>query len=124
MSDIALINSDIAASNFGDILIIDDDADIIQMAVNNIMTIQGDNEFHTEIGNTVYNNRFKMSQRGLEDIANRCKNAILNDSRVRNVLEIIAKNASTVDNYGLCEVSFVLLTIYGKQLNSSVTIIL
>ena len=124
MSDIALINGDIATSNSGDILIIDDDADVIQMAVNNIMTIQGDNEFHTEIGNTVYNNRFKMSQRGLEDIANRCKNAILNDSRVRNVLEIIAKNASTVDNYGLCEVSFVLLTIYGKQLNSNVTIML
>lgn len=124
MSDIALINGDIAASNLGDILIIDDDADVIQMAVNNIMTIQGANEFHTEIGNTVYNNRFKMSQRGLEDIANRCKNAILNDSRVKNVLEIIAKNASTIDNYGLCEVSFVLLTTYGKQLNSSVTIIL
>ena len=124
MSDIALINGDITASNLGDILIIDDDADVIQMAVNNIMTIQGANEFHTEIGNTVYNNRFKMSQRGLEDIANRCKNAILNDSRVQNVLEIIAKNASTIDNYGLCEVSFVLLTIYGKQLNSSVTIIL
>lgn len=124
MSDIALINGDIAASNLGDILIIDDDADVIQMAVNNIMTIQGANEFHTEIGNTVYNNRFKMSQRGLEDIANRCKNAILNDSRVQNVLEIIAKNASTIDNYGLCEVSFVLLTTYGKQLNSSVTIIL
>ena len=124
MSDIALINGDIAASNLGDILIIDDDADVIQMAVNNIMTIQGANEFHTEIGNTVYNNRFKMSQRGLEDIANRCKNAILNDSRVQNVLEIIAKNASTIDNYGLCEVSFVILTTYGKQLNSSVTIIL
>ena len=124
MSDIALINGDVAASNSGDILIIDDDADVIQMAVNNIMTIQGANEFHTEIGNTVYSNRFKMSQRGLEDIANRCKNAILNDSRVRNVLEIIAKNASTVDNYGLCEVSFVLLTIHGKQLNSNVTIML
>ena len=124
MSDIALINGDIAASSFGDIFIIDDDADIIQMAVNNIMTIQGANEFHTEIGNTVYNDRFKMSQRGLEDIAGRCKNAILNDYRVQSVLEIIAKNISTTDNYGLCEISFVLLTIYGRQLSSNVTITL
>lgn len=124
MSDIALINGDISASSFGDISIIDDDADVIQMAVNNIMTIYGANPFHVNLGNTVYNNRFKMSTRGLEDVANRCKNAILNDYRVQNVLEIIAKNAGTITNPGLCEVSFVLLTTYGKELSSNVTITL
>lgn len=124
MSDIALVNGDISASSFGDILIVDDDADVIQMAVNNIMTIYGANEFHKEIGNTVYNDRFKMSERGLMDIAGRCKNAILSDYRVQNVLEIVAKNASTPGNYGLCKVSFVLLTTYGKELSSNVTITL
>lgn len=124
MSDIALINGDIVASNFGDILVVNDDNDIIQMAINNIMTIYGANEFHPNIGNTVYNDRFKMSERGLQDIANRCKNAILQDYRVENVIEIVAKNASTPQNYGLCEVSFILLTSYGKELSSSVTITL
>lgn len=124
MSDIALINGDIMASNFGDILVVNDDDDIIQMAINNIMTIHGSNEFHPNIGNTVYNDRFKMSERGLQDIASRCKNAILQDYRVRNVLEITARNVSTPQNYGLCEISFVLLTTYDKELSSNVTITL
>lgn len=124
MSDIALINGDIVASNFGDILVINDDDDIVQMAINNIRTIFGANQFHPNTGNTVYNDRFKMSERGLEDIAARCKSAILQDPRVQNVLEIVARNISTQKDYGLCDISFVLLTTYGKRLNSNVAIIL
>lgn len=124
MSDIALVNGDIVASNFGDILIVDDDNDIIQMAINNIMTIYGTNQFHPEIGNMVYNGRYKMSENGLVEIAARCKDAIMSDYRVANVIEIIAKNISTLENYGLCQISFVLLTIYGVQLSSSTTITL
>ena len=122
MSDIALINGDIRISTFGDILVVGDDDDIIQMAVNSIMTIYGTNEFHRNIGNTVYNGRHKMSENGLIEIANKCKDAILQDYRVANVIEIIARNVSTPENYGLCEISFVLITTYGAQLNSSVTI--
>ena len=122
MSDIALINGDIVASNFGDILIVNDDDDIIQMAINNIMTIYGTNEFHPNIGNTIYNGRYKMSENGLREIAARCSDAILLDHRVANVIEIIAKNISTPDNYGLCQISFVLITIYGTQLSSNTVI--
>jgi hypothetical protein len=122
MSDIALINKDIIASNIGDILIIDDDGDIIQMAVNNVMTIYGVDQFHPDIGNMVYNGRYKMSENGLKEIAARCKDAIMLDYRVANVVEVIARNVSTLENPGLCEVSFVLITIHGTQLNSSVTI--
>lgn len=123
MSDVALINGDIMASNFGDILIINDDDDVIQHAVNSILTIYSANKFHENIGNTVYNDRFKMSERGLQDVADRCKNAILQDYRVQNVLEIVAKNASMIE-YGLCEVSFVLETTDGRVLNSNVTVTL
>lgn len=122
MSDIALTNGDIAASNFGDILIVNDNDDIIQMAINNILTISGSNEFHPNIGNTVHNGRYKLSENGLNDIANQCKNAILQDHRVENVIEIIAKNISTPENYGLCDISFVLITTDGIQLNSRVAI--
>lgn len=122
MADLAFFNGDIAASNFGDILLVDDDDDIIQMAVNNINTVYGSNEFHPHIGNTVYNGRYKMSENGLKEIAGACKDAIMLDHRVANVIEIIAKNISTPGNYGLCDISFVLITTYGAQLNSSVTI--
>jgi hypothetical protein len=122
MADIAFINGDIMASNFGDILIVNDDDDITQMAINNIITVRGANEFHPNIGNTVYNGRYKMSENGLKEIANRCKDAIMSDNRVANVIEIVARNISTLDNYGKCEISFVLITIYGKQLSSNVTI--
>lgn len=122
MADIALINQDIVASNFGDILIVSDDDDIIQMAVNNIMTVYGANEFHPTIGNTVYNGRYKMTENGLKEIASRCKDAIMCDHRVANVIEIVAKNISTIDNYGRCEVSFTLITTYGAQLSSNVTV--
>ena len=121
MADIAF-NGDIMASNFGDLLIVNDDGDIIQMAINNINTVYGTNEFHPEIGNRAYNGRHKMSENGLIEIANACKNAIMLDYRVANVIEIIAKNISTKDNYGLCDVSFVLVTTDGTQLNSNVTI--
>lgn len=122
MSDLAFINGDIVASNFGDILVVNDDDDVIQMAVNNIMTIHGANEFHPGIGNMVYKGRHKMSENGLKAIARMCSNAIMSDYRVANVIEIIAKNVSTVQNYGLCEISFTLVTIYGTQLSSNVTI--
>lgn len=121
MADIAF-NGDIMASNFGDLLIVNDDNDIIQMAINNIHTIHGANEFHPEIGNDVYNRRYKMSGNGLKEIASVCKNAIMLDYRVSDVIEIVAKNISTSEDYGLCEVSFVLMTINGTQLNSSVAI--
>lgn len=124
MSDIALINRDIAVSSFGDILVVNDNDDIIQMAVNNIMTIYGSNQFHPNIGNTAYGIRFKMSERGLEEVASKCKDAILQDPRVMNVIEVIAKNISTHASYGLCDISFSLITNKGVQLDSSVTITL
>lgn len=124
MSDIALVNKDLVSSNFGDIAILDDNDDVIQMAINNILTIRGTNEFHTDVGNDVYNGRYKMSDKGLQAIASECKNAILQDIRVSDVIEIIARNASTIDNYGLCEISFVLVTIDGVQLSSNVAITL
>lgn len=122
MSDLAFINKDISVSHFGDILLVGDDSDVIQMAINNIMTIYGSNEFHPYIGNMVYNGRYKMSDNGLKEIAAMCKDAIMSDYRVANVVEIIARNVSTLDNYGACEISFVLITVYGVQLSSNITI--
>lgn len=122
MADLAFIGGDIAASTFGDILLVNDNDDIIQMAVNNINTVYGGNEFHPHIGNTVFNGRYKMSENGLKEIAGACKDAIMLDYRVANVVEVVAKNISTPNNYGMCDISFVLITVDGVQLNSSVAI--
>lgn len=122
MADIALINKDIIVSDFGDILVTGEEDDIIQMAINNIMTIYGENEIHPNIGNMAYHGRYKMSENGLREIAAQCQSAIMSDPRVANVVEVIAKNISTLENYGLCDISFVLITTSGAQLNSSVTV--
>ena len=122
MADIALINRDITMSSIGDILVADDNDDIIQMAANNIITIYGTNQFHPGIGNMVYHGRHKISENGLKEIAARCKDAIMLDYRVANVIEVIARNASTFEYPGLCEISFVLITIQGVQLSNNVTI--
>ena len=122
MADIAFVNRDIGASNFGDILIVNDDDDIIQMAVNNMLTVYGSNEFHPNIGNTIHNERHKLSGNGLAEIANKCRNAILQDPRVANVIEITATNASTEENYGACNITFILLTTYGAKLSSAITV--
>ena len=122
MADIAFINRDICASNFGDILIVNDDDDIIQMAINNMLTVYGSNQFHPTIGNVIHNERHKLSQKGLTEIASKCKNAILQDPRVANVMEITATNASTFEDYGMCDITFILLTTYGARLSSAITI--
>ena len=124
MSDIALINGDIAPSDLGDILVVNDNDDIIQTAINNIMTVYGANQFHPNIGNTVYRTRFKASERGLKEIANACKNAIQQDPRVMNVIEVVARNNSTTTSYWECDISFSLITIDGTQLDSSTAIVL
>ena len=124
MADIAFVNRDIMASIFGDILIVNDDDDIVQTAINNILTVYGSNKYHPTIGNIIYNERHKMSDTGLTEIANKCKLAILQDPRVVNVVEITATNRSTAENYGLCDITFILLTTYGARLSSAITVIL
>lgn len=120
MADIALVNGDIITSSFGDILTIDDDEDIIQTAINNILTIKGDNIMHPELGNNAHNNRYKMSTRSFNEIAERCKEAILQDIRVASVLEVLVVNDKFISN--ACNVSFVLITVDDKQLSSSASV--
>lgn len=120
MSDIALVNGDIESS-FGDILTVDDDGDIVQMAINNILTIRGHNEFHPDIGNYVYSSRYKISEHDLDVVASECKNAILQDSRVKSVVSVIAKNTNN-NNAGLCNISFILITEDDRQLSSEISI--
>lgn len=122
MADIALTNGDIVVSSFGDLLTINDDDDIIQTAINNILTIKGTNEFHPELGNDAHTSRYKISERGLNELANRCKDAILQDIRVTSVIEVVVENNGTESSNNLGNVSFILVTNSGRQLSSSTSI--
>lgn len=119
MADMALIGGDIATSSFGDLLVVNDDEDIIQTAINNILTIKGTNEFHPGLGNDAHISRYKISEQGFNEIANRCKDAILQDIRIANVLEVVVENDGTESANNMCIVSFVLVTVDGKQLSSN-----
>ena len=122
MSDIMINNGDIVFTTFGDIMIADGDDDIIQSAIHNIMTIYGENEFHNELGNTVYNSRYKISKTNLISIQDACKRAIIEDPRLKSVPIIIATNNPNI--YGGCNISFTLKTQDDRLLSSQTSIII
>ena len=123
MSDIMLNNGDILNTIFGDVSVANEDEDIIQSAINNVLTIYGENEFHPDLGNTIYNDRNKLSSSNLVLIQDACKSAIeLNDDRVKQVTSITA--TKDADIYGSCIISFILETTDSKVLSSSTTIVL
>ena len=120
MKDIAMINGDLVVNDFGDIAIVSsDNDDIIQFANNNILTRLGENIFHTDIGNDVHNRRFKMTQSNLVEIESYCKNAILRDTRIDNIVHM---KASIGSNHGECIIEYTLLTVDGDNLDGRMSI--
>lgn len=113
-------DGDLVATAYGDIAIIGDDDDILQMAINNVRTILGENQFHPEIGNNVFNRRMKVIDSDAETIAKDCINAIKQDDRVRAVksIEIYADGE---DRHNL-DVQFTIITIGGNTISSTVQI--
>lgn len=119
MGDIALINNDVASSQFGDIsLVVSDSDDILQQARNNIMTIYGELYNHPDIGNNVFNGRYKIKD-DMGDIETCCENAILCDSRVDSVDEILVTKSDIVGNIAIV---FKIVTASGSTLSSSCNI--
>jgi len=120
MADIRLNNGDINGTLFNDISLVYDDDEIIQSAINNIMTIYGENQFHKELGNITFIKRNKMSSNNLIQVANDCKNAIINDKRVKSVTNVTINQSSTI--YGGCDVMFTIVTTSGNSLSSIASI--
>lgn len=116
MGDIALVNGDIVVSQFDDIsLVLDDNEDILQQAINNINTIYGEVIDHPTIGNMLFNNRNKIKS-DLSDIETYCEDAISSDERIDSVEDIVATRVKDTD---MVNISFTLLTIYGDTISSS-----
>lgn len=119
MGDIALVNNDIAISQFDDISITaSEDDDILQQAINNIKTVYGEMLFHPELGNALYSTRRKITD-DMTDIINECEIAILQDDRIESVDELIATRS---DMPGSVDIRFLITTIYDRTLSSSTSI--
>lgn len=120
MADIYLNNGELVATMFSDIAIVDGDDEILQMAIHNIQTIYGENQFHTDIGNKVHERRLKVMDSDADTIIKDCTNAILQDDRVSAVTEM----SIYVDNHDKhnLEVQFILLTTSGSSISSMVQI--
>lgn len=120
MADILLSNGDIDVSPYSDLAIVQSYDEITQSAINNILTIYGENQFHPDIGNMVHNKRLKISNGGLATIIQDCSNAVMQDDRVAAVKSLTAEIDS--DNNTKVNITFTLMAVDGTLLSSMIAI--
>lgn len=120
MADIFLTNGDIDSNIYSDIAVVESYDEITQSAINNVLTVFGENQFHTNIGNMAYKRRLKLSSGSIDIIKNDCKNAILVDERVSDVTSIDAYYDD--NNKNILYISFTIKAIDGTMMSSSVII--
>lgn len=121
MADILFVNGDVSNTMYGDIAVVSSYDDITQFAINNILTIFGENEFHPEIGNMAYKRRLKVSDNSLRTIEKDCINATMqSDDRIDSV---VSMNASYDDNNpNNVNIVFVIKAIDGTLMSNNITI--
>lgn len=118
MSDMIIANNDIAVIN-GDIVLTDENADVIQLANNRIMIKYGELVHHPEIGNNI-SSRVKLTDSGLNIIADECRQAILQGIDISEVIDVVATRDNSTP-YG-CNISYTLKTLDNIVLSSSLMI--
>lgn len=116
-ADIMMTGNDIVLSD-GDINIIDGDDNIIQAAINNMRIIYNELLVDPERGNTIYYKRLRLNDDGLRQVEYDCKNAIMIDSRVREVSYI---NAAEHNNMS-CIIEFELVKHNDERVGNSILI--
>ena len=121
MSDIMLIDGDMQHTSFDDLaIVVSTDDDIIQSAINNIATIYGENQYHTELGNKILNTRLKLSNTDMIKVADECISAMKQDSRIKSIDNINIIKSTSI--YGQCDIAFTITTINNIVLSSSTSI--
>lgn len=118
MADIFLTNGDVATTIYGDIAVVESYDEITQSAVNNVLTIYGENQYHTDIGNMAYKRRLKLANSSIDTIKKDCIDAIMMDDRVSDVVSVDAYYDE--DNKNNINISFVIKSIDGTLMSSSV----
>lgn len=120
MADIYLDNGELAPTMFGDIATVDGDDEILQMAIHSIRTVLGENQFHIDIGNKIYERRLKVMDNDADTIVHDCSTAIMQDDRVQRVVEMKVYR-DDVDRHNL-DIEFTLTTVSGSTISSTVQI--
>lgn len=120
MADIYLDNGELAPTMFGDIATVDGDDEILQMAIHSIRTVLGENQFHTYIGNKIYERRLKVMDNDADTILHDCSTAVMQDDRVQQVVEMKVYRDDT-DRHNL-DIEFTLTTVSGSTISSTVQI--
>ena len=118
MADIFLTNGDVATTIYGDIAVVESYDEITQSAVNNVLTIYGENQYHTDIGNMAYKRRLKLANSSIDTIKKDCVDAIMMDDRVSEVVSVDAYYDES--NKNNIHISFVIKSIDGIPMSSSV----
>ena len=118
MADIFLTNGDVATTIYGDIAVIESYDEITQSAVNNVLTVYGENQYHTNIGNMAYKRRLKLANSSIDTIKKDCIDAIMIDDRVSEVVSVDAYYDES--NKNNIYISFVIKSIDGTLMSSSV----
>jgi hypothetical protein len=119
-ADIMLVNGDLIASVTGDIALVTDSDEIIQMAINNMNIVYGELSGDPTRGNMIFTRRVKLSPSGLRQVEADCKNAILQDTRIADVPYIRATKSITVA-YG-CDIEFTVKDTDGNTYFSNASI--
>lgn len=113
-------NGDLTVTKSGDIALVDNhDDDIIQTANNNIMTRLGENMYHPKIGNSMYKSRLKYTDVGLRMVESCCSDAIKQDTRIKDVENILAMRSG--DSEHDCLIQYAVRTVDDKILYNTVT---
>lgn len=120
MADLFLTNGDISNTLFGDIGVVESYDEITQSAVNNVLTILGENQYHSDIGNMAHRRRLKSSDSNLDLVMKDCIDAILVDTRVDSVASITASYDN--DNKNNINIAFTIKTTDGTITSSTIII--
>jgi len=107
LGDIKLVNDDI--DFVGDITCISDEESLVQSAIENIRIVYGEIPINDERGNMIYSRRLKLFGTDMRRVEDDCRNAILYDNRIKDVLAMKA----TRDTMFMCSISFTLVAYDG-----------
>lgn len=121
-TDIMLHDNDISSTQSGDISLVSDTDNILQTIISNILTRYGELELDPTRGNMIYNRRVKLTNSGLKQVEEDCKNAILQDPRISRVLSISAIKSNTTSYQ--CDIQFSAMDINNNIINSMTVITL
>lgn len=116
ITDLLLVDGDLAFDH--DVRIISDEKSILQSAIENISIVYGEIPINDGRGNKIYGRRIKLTDISMQQVTSDCKDAILYDNRIKDVVYIVAVR----DGMFGCSITFTLLTNNNVLVNGNTRI--